>query len=269
MPGEPSSSVPEVTTSLLDRQAEVIRAEIEKEELISGLLPIEQLIENYRDSPNFLQKIIELRDLYGKRNLRRLRKDGSCFYRATVFRLAETLISDRSHATLDRLFALAPRARELFLAVGMEPIVFEDFEEVWLGFLRRIRSGETDGETLRTVLADVEYFNCIVMYLRFIISSWIRTDPLFEDYFSSPGEKARFCAAEVEQLSAEADQPQIVALHSFFSLPLRIFYVDNSWGSATVLSLPEIGKGLAETLATAADYPVQLLYLPGHYDLLY
>ena len=243
-------------------QDAAIRAEVEREPLVSALLPLDALRAEYADSPNFLAKIDTLGEEHGRRQLRRLRKDGSCFYRAVLFRLAETLAGDRPGT--ERLVALLPAARGHFAAAGFEPLVYEDFEAVWVSFLRAVGAGEPVAARL---LDDLEQFNYLVMYLRFVTSACIRASPLLAALFEDAAALRTFCANEVEQLGAEADQPQIVALQGFFGLPLRIFYLDNAPSPAlTVLSLPET---VGPSAASAAAYPFQLLYRPGHYDLLY
>lgn len=51
------------------------------------------------------------------------------------------------------------------------------------------------------------YFDYFVLYIRFIISAYIRVNsPLFEMYFGSELELNEFCRRDVEIIDSEVDQ---------------------------------------------------------------
>lgn len=74
---------------LVDEQMKEIRGHINKDNQVGFLQPFTDLIPEFESSPNFLKKIKYMQTNHKKIFLRRIRKDGSCFYRAFLFGLAE------------------------------------------------------------------------------------------------------------------------------------------------------------------------------------
>ena len=66
----------------------------------------------------------------------------------------------------------------------------------------------------------------------------------------------------MENLSAEVDQIQIVALFETLKIPLRIYQLDNKVDQVRVFQIPE-------QQTNGQDDYVELLYQPGHYNLIY
>ena len=62
-------------------------------------------------------------------------------------------------------------------------------------------------------------------------------------------------------------QVQIVALCSFFKISLRVVYLDQSAGDKCNVHFIE--PDTSSTGAQCTDTGIQLLYRPGHYDILY
>ena len=81
---------------------------------------------------------------------------------------------------------------------------------------------------------------------------------LFEDYV---GDVAQFCVREVEQLDVECDQPQMIAITSYFNIGVEVNCVNAYNGSMDIVNLPD---------ASAYNgWRARLLFMPGHYDALY
>ena len=257
---------------LYEEQQASIKKEIEKEPLIGPLQDISSIFGEYANNKNFLMKICDLFDNRKKTQLRKIRKDGSCFYRGFIFRLAEILISNKNLFSYYKLFEKINKARQMMVNAGFEPLVFETFESMFKDFLSGIQSGLINSTNLQQSFDDKEMFDYYVMYLRFVISAYIRTNvATFELYFENEYQLLHFCQTEVEPIDSEADQIQIVAMFNYMGIPLRIFYIDNSSSAkVTCLSLPELDNNSEEeVLKTDGDYPIQLLYKPGHYDIVY
>lgn len=257
---------------LYTNQQNQIKKEIEKEPLISHKKDIFEMMEEFKQNNIFIEKIMDLSQNQEKLNYRRTRKDGSCFYRSFLYRFCELIIIDNSLLKKYDIFGKIKQGRDLMLKAGFEEIVFEDFEDSYKNLLMKLRNKEMDSGGLYYHLNEKINFDTYVMYFRFLISAFIRVNKfLFEVYFEGENLLIQFCQREVEPIDSEADQIQIMALFNFFNIPLRIFYIDNSKGNqATCFSLPDINPNTRENiLKTSKDYPIQFVYKPGHYDLIY
>ena len=74
---------------LYEKQMEMFKQEAQKHPLIGVLEPFVELVPEFENSPNFLKKICYMSGTLNKKYFRRVRKDGSCFYRGYLFALAE------------------------------------------------------------------------------------------------------------------------------------------------------------------------------------
>ena len=75
-----------------NQQMENIKNEQLKVQIIGHPEPIASLLVEYEGSPNFLKKIKYMQNSLNKTSIRRIRKDGSCFYRAFLFGLARNYL---------------------------------------------------------------------------------------------------------------------------------------------------------------------------------
>ena len=71
-----------------------------------------------------------------------------------------------------------------------------------------------------------------------------------------------FCNSEIEPIDKEADQIQIIALINSLELTIKIVYLDANVQKKEpqILQIPEDSK---------QEIFIELLYRPGHYDILY
>ena len=257
---------------LYEQQQEKIKKEIEKEPLISKKLPIFILMDEFKENNIFLHKILDLMQNQKKSFIRKTRKDGSCFYRGFLFRIAELLIEDKNNFSKFKIFSKMLEAEKMMSKAGFEKLVFEDFQNLLRNYFVSIQSGIVTKTELLASLNEKSFFDYYIMYLRFLISAYIRiNENLFEVYFPSDYHLKHFCTTQVEPIDAETDQIQIMALFNFFEIPIRIFYIDNSQGKfANCFSLPDIeGKNREKILETDKNYKIQFIYKPGHYDIIY
>lgn len=257
---------------LNDIQNASIQEDVEKEPLISSVFPISVLLDEYQNASTFLKKASALESVFKKASFRKARKDGNCFYRSFLFRLCELLSMGKHFFERFGIFEKVKQFSEMMVKAGFDKMVFEDFESFFLEFLEAIRAGSINILNVQQSLSDKSTFNYYVMYLRFAISAYIRTSGgQFDGFFDSDYELKQFCMRDVERIDAEADQIQIISLFNLFGIPIRIFYLDNSSGNIpNVFSLPEMDNNTPDEVnKSQGDYLVQLLYRPGHYDILY
>ena len=71
------------------QQLDYIKQEIllQDKEVVSDLQKMDVLIDEYANNQGFLNKLLEIKKTYS--NIRRVRRDGSCFYRSILFKIFE------------------------------------------------------------------------------------------------------------------------------------------------------------------------------------
>lgn len=90
-PEEQKSEYQNMDYDLMNKQYENIQKEIEANSpLISDIVPLLLLEEEFSNNPPFLEKIHAVQETH--RNYRKIRRDGSCFYRALLFSIMEHII---------------------------------------------------------------------------------------------------------------------------------------------------------------------------------
>ena len=201
--------------------------------------------------------------LYARyKNVRRMRRDGSCFYRSFLFQLFEYLVLNKEDAALyEKIKKItADSKQDLMTNAGYDEIVIEDFYDAFLAAVEKLPEVKPEEVTshLMDLLANNEDANYLIMYIRWLTACYLKKNAiLYEDFVG--GDLAGFCTREVEQLDVDADHIQIIALSSYFEMGVEINSVDNNGTIQTIL-LPEDGYN---------GWRPKLLYVPGHYDALY
>lgn len=118
-----------IDLELANKQLEAIQAEIESNgPLISEKIPLSFLEEEFKNHFVFLQKIDLVKKDYPL--YRKLRRDGSCFYRALIFGIIEHFIEKDDKSLLDKFQKLMVKSKEDLKAVGYEDFVIDDFQQV-------------------------------------------------------------------------------------------------------------------------------------------
>ena len=71
---------------------DAIREEIKKKQpLVSDVVPLTNLLDEFKEQPNFRRQIQTIIDAKTHSNYRPMRQDGNCFYRAFLLALFETI----------------------------------------------------------------------------------------------------------------------------------------------------------------------------------
>lgn len=114
---------------LANKQLEAIQAEVESNgPLISEKVPMIMLEDEFKYHAIFLKKIAIVKKDYPI--YRKLRRDGSCFYRALIFGIFEHFIVKDDNAHLKEFQKLMVRSKEDLKKVGFEDFVIDDFQQV-------------------------------------------------------------------------------------------------------------------------------------------
>lgn len=220
-----------------------------------------QLANELFGSDGMLQKIRNgILPRYGA--IRYLRRDGSCFYRASLFRLLEQCVEDSS--LLEHVTRAVAVLRPQMLSMFQYADDFCDVVEETLGAIQngRIRNG-TD---LMDDVCDAGRTEYLVFFFRYAVSCFLRAHCAeYEDFVLAMGFSGMdaYCAAEVEVVGSEADHMHMTAFAGAFAVRFVVEYLDNSPGDVTNAHVVEPPTPLTP------QSTVHLLYRPGHYDLLY
>lgn len=228
--------------------------------LVGNKLEITALLNEYSAEDSvYQQKVLDLQKQY--KYIRKTRPDGNCFFRAFSFSYFECLISDNEE--FNRFWKLAQESKDILVKQGFPEFTIEDFHETLLDMLRKISTGITT-EDMVNALNDSGISDYIVVYLRLITSGHLQKESEFFSNFIE-GERTiiEFCKAEVEPMFKESDHIHIIALTASFNVGVRIIYMDRGIGGKVNMHDFGIEEGSPQTPR------VNLLYRPGHYDILY
>lgn len=239
------------------------------------------LLSEYAGNLPFLSRIEVLCGAF--RGLRRSRGDGNCFYRSMLAALGERLVSagvvvpnagssqpspptSPMQAQYERLLAAAsPAVLPRLAAVGCPEMTSDGFREAFESWLLGLSAPGATVESAALAPLREEGANFwIIYYARLLTALQLLEHAddfapyIFASYERYSDVKA-FCDSEVLTADAYADQVHILALCAALCGKVRIFYLDSH--SGMLITVPDDGS----------DAPVlaDLLYRPGHFDILY
>jgi len=163
---------------------------------ISDLLDLGVLKQEY--ASNKFENCFDV--LYAKyKRVRRLRRDGNCFYRAYLFQLFEHLILNDDKTLYNKLVGIIEKSKEdLMTNAGYDEIVIEDFYDTFLDALKKLAEvpKEKAQEHLLEVLCNNEETNYMIMYVRFLAACYLKKNAIL--YADFVGDLASYCQREVE-----------------------------------------------------------------------
>lgn len=230
---------------------------------VSSKIAIRELENDYAlEDDIYRKKIRNLEKDYS--SLRRTRPDGNCFFRAFGFAYFESFITHPDREELDKFIEITKESVTQLVELGYPLVTTEDFYDVFLDLLLRIRDGDikTSAE-LQEKFCQQAISDYIVVYFRLITSGYLQLNAdTFANFIVEASSIEEFCKTEVEPMFKESDHVHVVAIASALKVCTRIVYMD---------------RGMSESV-NAHDFPEQdppakprihLLYRPGHYDVLY
>ena len=140
--------------------------------------------------------------LYAKyTKVRRMRRDGSCFYRAFLFQLFEHCITNTDdRSLLEKIKRITEASKEdLMTNAGYDEIAIEDFFDAFKEAVNKLETiAPADSAThLLELLGNNEDANYLIMYIRWLTACFLKKNAiLYEDFVG--GDIAGFCTREVE-----------------------------------------------------------------------
>ncbi len=234
-----------------------IKSEIAKGKPMSSKSTFEPLLAEYANNKYFKALLVLTKSFTF---IRHARRDGNCFYRSYLIQLLEFLNPQKAAVAGPTIEEKLRRTKDFLLTAGYDALVFDDSYDLMLREIDRLKKCEPGKfeETLIEVVSHPDTSNYLLLFLRLITSAYIKVHS--EDFagFVTEGSIEEYCRAEVEHFDHDCDHLQILALTSYVGAGIKV-YVPREDGTIETMIFPESAK----------DYPISMLYLPGHYDPIY
>lgn len=238
-------------------QLNEINASLKSQAMVGPKESVEVLTKEYEANPmQFAAGIAGLR----YKALRRVRKDGNCFYRGFLYRYLEYLTESQNRDELARIQDVVRGSKAKLLQVGYDESAIDMFWEMLVELLDQVPTLTL--EALHEKMNDENGVSPhVVWFCRALSATHIKLNvdqfaPFIMDENGNVDVEA-FCRTEVEPVNHECEQVQIIALTDMLHVPVAIEYLDGS-GETSCIVFPD-----------GAQPNVTLLYRPGHYDILY
>ncbi|VDK37306.1 unnamed protein product [Taenia asiatica] len=264
VPGPSTNPSADCFEALQTQQEEIEKAIKESGPLVSEPLPLSTLAEDFNGHTVYLEKLELLKKRYSK--MRRLRRDGNCFYRAFGFAYIEYLMQGKRKEEAKRFIRFCDECKEFLISVGYTEFTVEDFHEQFTGMVEKLVLQDSQLSELEDLFNNQSYSDYYVVFLRLSVSSYMqRNESFYSNFISDDKTVRRFCETEVEPMGLECDNVHVAALALAMDVPIKIENCQQS-GELNKLEFPGRENASAGERAAA---PVVLLYRPGHYDILY
>ncbi|GMH45869.1 hypothetical protein BSKO_13832 [Bryopsis sp. KO-2023] len=267
--GESSSFPARPTDEDIVRQQNIIMEEQAKNSpLVGSIEPLSGMETEYKNGNEvFVEKLQYLQKDYS--GVRRVRRDGNCFFRGFIFGYIESLLVNREYKERDRMTKHLETCKDKLLAASFQDLVFEDALGIVQEKVSEVGHPTKDLslEVWELVMRDDQVSNYVVMFLRLLTSAEIQ---LNKDSFlpfimgiSEIMDVELFCQSMVEVMNEESEEIHIKALTDALKVSVRVYSLDSR--SPVELTPADY---VPENCPTESPL-VHLLYRPGHYDILY
>ncbi|CAL9078648.1 unnamed protein product [Musa textilis] len=239
--------------------------------------PLSSLVAEFQSGSLIVQAKIKL--LYDKyAALRRVRKDGNCFYRSFMYSYLEHILETQDRAEVDRILANIEQCRKAQLVLGDQEYTISEIFSLFIDLLESVV--QENGNSISHALlleksCDQTFSDNVVLFLRMVTSGELRIRAEFFAPFAGVESRGmtKFCQDSVEAMGEDADHVHITALCDALGVPTRVECLDQSTSSSGDLTPTHHDFIPTQSSASDASSPpvplVTLLYRPGHYDILY
>lgn len=266
---------------IMQQQSAIRAVEAEKIPLVGDKEPLSSLAAEYQSgSPILLEKIKVLSEQFDA--IRRTRGDGNCFFRSFMFSYLEHILESQDREEVNRITGNVEICRKTLQSLGYADFTFEDFFALFLEQLESVLQGNEASishDELIQRSRDQSISDYVVMFFRFVTSGEIRKrSEFFEPFILGLTNTTveQFCKSSVEPMGEESDHVHITAVSDALGVPIRVVYLDRSscdTGGVSVNHhdfIPAISDAPSGTSGGSETKPfINLLYRPGHYDILY
>jgi len=261
---------------MADGDMDKILADIEAQPLVSGQLSLDVLLAEFSGHQNYERQMKALIAGERHRAYRQMRRDGNCFYRAFLLGLFETIESRQDQQLLARVTQFVTDSLHRSLQFGFEGYTIEDFYYAFmdeLAFYQQklsalaagqasFRASDQMGDSAIERMSSKHHAQYLIFWARMLASLHMRAHQEdFEGFVpADKGGFAQWLRSDVEALNSEADHLQAVALSKALQVPVTLYCLEN---------VAKGGPSRVATLGEGAKAEYDLLFRPGHYDLLY
>ena len=237
-----------------------LRKELEQTPLISENISVNKLVDEYKSNEEYSKSVENISKKY--KEIRKVRRDGNCFYRAFIFRLFEHICMKNNKELFEKIKQKIIGAKELTGRNGYDWIVVEDFYDLFLeefnSCFNSLEKNITVRDYLDNLFKDKNKGNYLIYFIRFCIAAFLKEKKEdYKMYIEGPFEN--WVRNEVEAIDHEADEIQIMACVNYFDIGVKIEYLNKN--QREVVKLPYDKSD--------DQFFIFLLFTPGHYDILY
>ena len=238
-----------------------IRKEIENTSpLISEDFHITKLVDEYKSNEEYSKSVQNIAQKY--KYIRKVRRDGNCFYRSFIFRIFEHICIKQDKTLFEKIKQKLTESKELIERNGYQWIVVEDFYNLFLKEFNDCFNSLSYQYTIRdyldTLFSEKDKGNYLIYFIRFCIAAYLKENKeTYQAYIEEDIDV--WVGHEVEAIDHTADQIQIMACVNYFDIGVKIEYLNKN--SSEVVKLPHDKPD--------KEFFIFLLYTPGHYDILY
>ena len=231
--------------------------------LVSDALDTLTLLNDYRENLEYLNSVQIIANKY--RSIRKIRRDGNCFYRGFIYRIFEYISMTKNSDLYEKFLKKIEETKDLAKKNTKISSLIDEFYNVFFGEFCSCYNSLTNLNISSRDYIDKlfhdnnkEKCNYLVLFIRYSIAEYLRENRLlYEAYIE--GNFDNWIENEVELIDNEADQVQIMACVNLFEIGVKIEYLNKVKNE--VIKYPEDKKD--------EDIFITFLYTPGHYDLLY
>ncbi|KAL1301446.1 hypothetical protein AAFC00_005698 [Neodothiora populina] len=216
--------------------------------------------------PIYRTKTAKLPESYS--HYRTCRGDGRCGWRAIAFAYFESLLRMGSKSKFLEEETRLKSLTNLMNIAGFDKWSYEDFADETYGLLRKYMGTVDDPDVEASLVADFndeELQNYIITHFKVLAAAWMKTRPDEYAPFILPQTVDGYVEAAIMPHGTEIDHPGINAITDILLKPagiaLDVIYLDLSHGDEATTHQFAAG--------TDASATINLLYRPGHYDILY
>ncbi|CAD6186693.1 unnamed protein product [Caenorhabditis auriculariae] len=265
----PAAVVPDSSTDdfkddenqLQDQQLDQIEQEQKQLPLVSDKIPFDVIVMEYdsTNGPEFRKKAEELAVVYS--DVRQIRGDGNCFYRAVLVGVTELILKDHEEAR--RFLTVCEGWVDRLLKLGFPDWTTTDFCDYFVSWVKSIINKELKPDQVIPGLNEDHHCNYLIIFLRLISSGYLKEHTEeYEPFIDNGQSLSDYCCSEIEAMWKDVDHLGITGLVSALERPIRVEYMDRS-------AAPNGGWHYDFPPEQAEAPKIVLLYRPGHYDLIY
>ena len=251
---------------LNSEQMNQIRADIDESmPLISESFSIQNLIDDYKDNTAYINSVKKIAEKY--KFIRKIRRDGNCFYRGFIYRLFEQLSLNYNNSLAEKISRKIDEIKELVNKNEKISDLFNSFYEVFSGLFYSCCTSINNNDItsnknyLDNMFKNTNKEKCsyLICFLRYGIAEYLRQNQsLYEPYIEGD-DFISWINREVETMDSEAEQIQIIACTNLFDIGIKIEQLNKEKNE--VLKYPEDKQD--------NEIFIKFLYAGGHYDILY